>query len=125
MRKRKPPYILVSMLIFLGAMLFLVSGGMQALVGGDGHDHETAAAPPTTGEARATDSKEDIAKATKNAVAAGANPSGEPKMMKGQQPSIQLQTPQDYKPVPNDSNISSQWYDDDARVPQTPGGYGN
>lgn len=122
MRKRKPPYILVSMLIFLGAMLFFVSGGMQALTGDDGHGHGAQAAPPTTGQARETGSKADIAKATKSAANAAANSAGEPKAMKGEQPSIRLNTPQDYKPVPNDSNVSSGWYNDNARVPKTSGG---
>lgn len=121
MRKRKPPYILVSMLIFLGAMLFFVSGGMQAVAGGDGHDHSAEAAPPTTGQARPTGSKAEIANATKVAGSAVA-PSKEPLMMKGQQPSIKLDTPEEYKPEPNDSNVSSGWYYDDARVPKTPGG---
>ncbi|MCB8932426.1 MAG: hypothetical protein M9921_04510 [Fimbriimonadaceae bacterium] len=116
MRKRKPPYILVSVLIVLGAMLFFVNGGMRNFAS---NDQPVELAPPTSGESRETDSTKTLAERTKNAARGAQDTMSKegPAMVKGDVPTIQLPSSQIQKPQPNDSNISSQWYTPEARKP--------
>lgn len=116
MRKRKPPYILVSVLIVLGAMLFYVNGGMRNFAS---NDQPIEVPPPTSGESRETDSTKTLAERTKNATrgAQDTMSKGGPQMIKGDVPTIKLPASQVEKPKPNDSNVSSQWYTPESRKP--------
>lgn len=116
MRKRKPPYILVSVLIVLGAMLFFVNGGMRSFAS---NDKPIELAPPTSGESRETDTTKTLAERTKNATRGAQDviSKGGPTLVKGDVPTVQLPATQTEKPKPNDSNISSQWYTPEARKP--------
>ena len=111
MRKRKPPYVLVTVLVVLLSLVFYANGGLNRLLADDG-PKQPEATPPTTGNSRPTDSVKSLADATKN-VASGV---GAPTKPTGQHlpdeapPSIEIPSAIPPKPVPNETMANSQWY---------------
>lgn len=119
MRKRKPPYILVSVLVVLLSLVFVANGGLQKVIrDDDGHNHQAEQQQqdviPPTGESRGTASVKGLAEATKN-VASGTGAPAAP-ATRGQHlpdaapPSIEVTRAIPQKPVPNETMTNSQWY---------------
>lgn len=117
MKKRKPPVLLatclVLMLVAVG-IIYAPKGG-----GGDGHDHGQQAAntpPPPAAETgnRPKVSTGQIANMAKSAVSQAPTASERPTMGGGPNsgPSIAASKPVNYKPQPNESSTSTQWYTD-------------
>lgn len=118
MRKRKPPYILVSVLVVLLSLVFVANGGLQKVINDDdGHNHQAQQPQeviPPTGESRKTDSVKSLAQATKNVASGTGAPA--PQAPNGQHlpdaapPSIEVTRAVPQKPVPNETMANSQWY---------------
>lgn len=120
MRKRKPPVLLATVLVF---MLVAVGIFYAPRGSGDGHGHDHGAQasntppPPAaeTGSRPKVDPKQ-VAGMAKGAMARpassdSAGPMGGPDGT----PSIALPKPSNHRPTPNDSSTSTQWYTDQTR----------
>lgn len=119
MRKRKPPYVLATVLVVLLGLVFIVNGGLNRLLADDGTTH-VQEEPPATGESRATGSVESLASATK-AVAGGVEAPSKPKgqhLPDASPPSIEVQAGVPQKPVPNETMTNSQWYREPEQAPK-------
>lgn len=121
MRKRKPPVLLGTVLV-----LMLVAVGIMYAPrgsGDDGHGHEQQAAntpPPPAAEKgdRPKISTSQVAGMAKTAMATPPakgrpGPVGVPS--EGSGPSVAAARPQAYKPTPNESSTSTQWYTDQTK----------
>ncbi len=119
MRKRKPPVLLATLLVF---MLVAVGIFFAPKGSGDGHDHgpEASNTPPPpaaeTGSRPKMDPKQ-VAGMAKGAmsqpVPSGERPMGAPGG--DGKPSIAVPKPTSYKPAPNDSSTSTQWYTNETK----------
>lgn len=123
MRKRKPPVLLATVLV----LMLVAVGIMYSPRGsaGDGHDHGAEQAantpPPPAAEKgeRPKISTSQVAGMAKGGI--GAPSKGGPRSAPdgmgapGAAPSIAATKPQAYKPTPNDSSTSTQWYTDQTK----------
>lgn len=118
MKKRKPPIVLATILvIMLVAVGILFAPKSEA-------DRQAAAAPPPpsaeTGE-RPKMTADQVSQMAKGALASKpSKPGGRPTMQEdgggpsaGPSIAVPKQTP--YKPTPNDSSTSTQWYTDQTK----------
>jgi len=116
MKKRQSPILLITILVVcistaVGINLYN-SGDLK--LGAHKEDRQL------TGDARPSDTKEDIAKTAKDAmnIKAGPKPPMNRKMRgpddEDTGPKIALPKMTAYKPKPNDSSISGQWYQPNA-----------
>ncbi len=121
MKKRKPPVLLATVLVIMLVAVGIIYSPRGA--GGDGHDHGQQAAntpPPPAAEQgeRPKVSASDVASLAKGAMStatqAGPDTPGRPGG-KSEGPSIAAVKPSTYKPQPNDSSTSTQWYTDQTR----------
>jgi len=116
MKRRKPPIVLTTILVIM-----LVAVGImfspQGMAGG--HQEQQAPPPPSAeqGERPTVTSDQVSAMATAN-IAGDKAPGGGPEAMqpsKPGRPSIAVAKQETYKPKPNDSSTSTQWYTDQTR----------
>lgn len=113
MKKRKPPIVLATFLIIMVAAVALMYSPARQ---GQGDQPEQPQAPTET-EARPTMTQDQSAAIVKSAMTAKPNmPRGGPQLQKpgmpgsSTEPSIKMSKPANYKPTPNDSSTSTQWY---------------
>lgn len=120
MRKRKPPVLLVTMLVLMLTAVGIIYAPRAAA--GDGHDHGQQAAntpPPPAAETgdRPKVSASQVATMAKGGIGAPEKgrpgPTGMPGP--GTAPSIAAVKPMSYKPTPNESSTSTQWYTDQTK----------
>ena len=115
MKKRKPPILLTTVLV----IMLVAVGVMYSPRGIVGEQDEHQAPPPPSAEqgTRPTVTSDQVsAMATAN-IAGDKGPGG-PELMqpsKPGRPSIAVPKQQAYKPKPNDSSTSTQWYTDQTR----------
>jgi hypothetical protein len=122
MKKRKPPIVLATCLVLL-----LVTVGIMYKPGNaatDPHAHEQQQAPPPASTEQGTRPKmstSDVSSMATGAMAPSATSGGRPRspMPMGAPSSggasIAVPKQQVYKPTPNDSSTSTQWYTDQTR----------
>jgi hypothetical protein len=116
MKKRKPPVVLATCLV----LMLVAVGIMYAPKGGagDGHDHAAEAAPPPTAETgeRPKVTSQQISAMSSRPAAPKDGGAARPKPMMGEgAASIAVPKPTTYKPTPNDSSTSTQWYTNETR----------
>ncbi len=117
MKKRQKPILLITML----CVCILTAVGINLYMGGDlkmgapkKDDHQL------TGDARQSESKDDIAKTAKEAMGLKAAPKPpnarkmHPMDEQDNSPKVAIPKMTISKPKPNDSSISGQWYQPDA-----------
>lgn len=120
MRKRKPPVFLATVLV-----LMLVAVGIMYAPRGadDGHGHNQQAAntpPPPAAEKgeRPKISASQVVGLAKGAMAnsdKGGRPGPDGPAGPATGPSVAAIKPQAYKPTPNESSTSTQWYTDQTK----------
>lgn len=120
MKKRKNPVILVTALVLLGSAVAFMNMPQSASAGGDGHNHDQ----PKSEEKVEAPSKESVASSVASKVSGGkpsTRPVGAPEEMRGpggpggpSGPSILKPKMEPYKPTPNDSSTSTQWYTEET-----------
>lgn len=105
MKKRKSPILLVSVLIVMVLGFFFVTFPRTAL------NLKPTAPTPSTGEDVHVESKDEVANNVANQMKRRPGPMGEPMDTR---PSIEVPKATAYKPTPNESSTSTQWYTDET-----------
>ncbi|MBC8063968.1 MAG: hypothetical protein H7Y17_04000 [Chlorobia bacterium] len=116
MKKRKPPIVLATCLVIMLLAVGIIYG--QRPKGDDGHGHGQEAPPPPAAEQgeRPTMSPSQITSMNKGMMKPGKAQPGRPGMEGAPTgPSIAVPKQQTYKPTPNDSSTSTQWYTDQTK----------
>ncbi len=123
MKKRKKPYLLVTMLAILLLGAGIVSGTFS-IPKGDGHGHEQEVAqqepPSVVGEKRGSESAAAIAKSVGTAMKGqpvSARPDAKPgpdTIPMPERSSILRSKPPSYVPKPSEGSTSTQWYREEA-----------
>lgn len=119
MKKRKPPVVLATCLVLMLVAVAIVYAPNRG--GGDGHDHGAEAPPPAVEQGeRPKATPEQISAMSKGGAttAPKARPMGGPTKAVDPNagPSIAMpKQQQQYKPTPNESSTSTQWYTDQTK----------
>jgi hypothetical protein len=107
MKKRKPPIVLVTLMIVMLAVV-AVMNAPRASQGHDHASHQGQEDPEVTGQPREADSKDAVAERLK--APARPSMSGAPDEEGPTQPTIV--GPRNSRPEPNPTATTSQWYND-------------
>jgi hypothetical protein len=109
MRKRKKPYLLMTVLIIALGIVATLNFPRDANAHA-GHNHSQE--PAAQGEAREAPTREELAaNASKSAAPLTAL---EEREVKPSTPTLVVPKQEVHRPVPNDSTIAGQWYSDEA-----------
>lgn len=117
MKRRKPPVLLATCLVLMLVAVGIFFSPKGSGDDGHGHGEQQAANTPPPPAAEKGDrpkvSAGQVANMAKTAIAAPKTALSEGKPGRpGSGPSIAATKPSNYKPTPNDSSTSTQWYTD-------------